>query len=62
MTITFYLGKEADLVRKKFARIKKHYAKDLGPSYSNSDLFRFIVDLLYMAIVTTDNKKVSKKS
>jgi len=25
-------------------------------------LFRFIVDLLYMGIVTADNKKVSKKN
>lgn len=51
MTITFYLGKEYKSIHKKFDVIKKHYAKQLNKNYSNSDLFRFIVNLLYNEIV-----------
>ena len=51
MTMTFYLGKDYKDIRKKFERIKRHYAKRLGPGYSNSDCFRLIVNILYEEII-----------
>ena len=51
MTITFYLGKEFKDIRTKYDVIKKHYEKQLKTEYSNSDLFRFIVNLLYKEII-----------
>jgi len=51
MTITFYLGPDYKVIRKKFETIKRHYAKQLGRNYSNSDCFRYIVNLLYKEIM-----------
>ena len=48
--MTFYLGKEYKNIRDKFEKVKRHYAKQLDKNYSNSDLFRFIVNLLYDGI------------
>lgn len=50
MTITFYLGKDYTDIKEKFEVIKKYYAKKLGPKYSNSDCFRYIVNLLHKEI------------
>ena len=56
MTMTFYLGQESKTIRKKFERIKRHYAKRLGPNYSNSDCFRFIINLLYKEITRVEGR------
>ena len=57
MTMTFYLGPEYKDIRKKFKVVKRHYAKQLGRNYSNSDCFRFIVNLLYKEIKRVTNKE-----
>ena len=57
MTITFYLGSEAKDIRKKFEKVKRHYGKHLNDRYSDSDCFRYIVNLLYRAIIKAENKK-----
>lgn len=56
MTMTFYLGPDYKDIRKKFERIKKHYAFRLGQGYSNSDCFRLIVNILYEEIMRVENK------
>lgn len=56
----FYLGKENKEIRKKFARIKRHYGKHLNERYSDSDCFRYIVRMLYKAIITAEQKKNKK--
>lgn len=57
MTMYFYLGKENREIREKFERIKRHYAKYLNERYSDADCFRYVVRLLYKAIITAENKK-----
>jgi len=61
MTITFYLGKERKEILKKFERVKRHYGKHLNERYSDSDCFRFIVRLLYKAIITAEQKTKKKR-
>jgi len=61
MTITFYLGKERRELLKKFERVKQHYGKNLNARYSDSDCFRYIVRLLYKAIITAEQKKLKKR-
>ena len=57
MTMTFYLGPDYKDIRKKFEKIKRHYAKQLGPRYSNSDCFRLIVNILYEEIMRVRGDK-----
>ena len=64
MTITFYLGKERKELLKKFEGIKRHYGKHLNARYSDSDCFRYIVRLLYDAVIKAElkNNNKTKKS
>ena len=62
MTITFYLGGDNKEIKKKFEKIKRHYAIHLNERYSNSDCFRYIVRLLYNAVIKSELKtKKTKK-
>lgn len=57
MTMTFYLGQESKDIRKKFEKIKRYYSNHLNQGYSNSDCFRFIVNLLYNEILRVEGLK-----
>ena len=57
--MTFYLGDESTLYKKKFKEIKDHYKPDVKTG-SNSEIFRHIVDVLYTAIIKNKNKKEGK--
>jgi hypothetical protein len=61
MTITFYLGKDYRDIHAKFQKVKKYYAKNLNKRYSNSDCFRFIVNLLYKEIIKAEKLRGSNK-
>lgn len=56
--MTFYLGIEVALYKKKFQTLKEHFRKD-APGSSNAAIFRHIVDILYTEIerVNTKNNK-----
>ena len=55
--MTFYLGDESTLYKKKFKEIKDHYKPDVKTG-SNSEIFRHIVDVLYTEITRVKRETI----
>jgi len=54
--MNFYLGPAYKEIKKKFLKVKCHYAKYLEDPDSNAECFRYIVRLLYKAIIKAEQK------
>ena len=59
--MTFYLGDEVKVYKKKFKELKRHFMKDVEKG-SNAEIFRHIIDILHKELIKREKDKEETKS